>query len=63
MSELTNAELKKELEKMFDKIEIHIIPDKKDPFNLDKAMVWFFTEPGPYDGLFIKREEIENLKS
>lgn len=42
-------------EGLLEKIDITIVPNKEDPFNLDKAMVYFITEPDPYEGLFIYR--------
>lgn len=59
MMELTDSEIKRELEQIFEDImartEIVFVPDKKDPFNMDKTMVWFITEPDPLD-MFIKLE-------
>jgi hypothetical protein len=54
-----NEQVKKILEELFKDIcnrtEITIVPDKNDPYNLDKAMVYMITEPDPYAGLYLKR--------
>lgn len=59
MSEPTDAEIKAALEKLFDdymkQTEIVFVPDKSDPFNLDKTMVWFIRDD-PYADMFIKLE-------
>lgn len=63
---VVDTELKRELEQIFDDLmkrtKIVFVPDKKDPFNLDKTMVWFITEPDPYADIFIKLE-LKNERS
>ncbi len=55
---MNDAEIEAYLRKMLDdlvaRIEIVFVPDKSDPFNLNKTMVWFITDPGPYEDMFIK---------
>lgn len=44
--------------KIFDelsnRIEIEIVPDKDEPYNLNKAMVYTIYDPGPSEGIFLK---------
>lgn len=55
---MSDAETRRIVEQWFDEIvartEIVFVPDKDDPFNLDKTMVWFITEPDPIEETFGK---------
>jgi hypothetical protein len=56
---MVKDEIRKALEDCLGKTEIVIVPNKDEPFNLDKAMVWFMREPDPYEGLYIKLRIVE----
>lgn len=55
----SDEEVKKQVEnalqRMMDETEIVFVPDKNDPFNLDKTMVYFIRDD-PYANMFIKLE-------